>query len=43
MPDGGRAQRSVRMQAPVQIGDVVLADAAETGVNVIATRMVETV
>ncbi|WP_276936985.1 DUF1667 domain-containing protein [Faecalibaculum rodentium] len=35
--------RSVRMQAPVRIGAVILADAAETGVDVIATRMVETV
>nr|WP_276923932.1 DUF1667 domain-containing protein [Faecalibaculum rodentium] len=36
--------RSVRMQQkPGWIGAVILADAAETGVDVIATRMVETV
>ncbi|WP_423782495.1 DUF1667 domain-containing protein [Faecalibaculum rodentium] len=33
--------RSVRTATPVRIGAVILADAAETGVDVIATRMVE--
>lgn len=32
------ALRDVSVKAPVHVGDVVLADAAGTGVNVIATR-----
>ena len=33
--------RGLTVEAPVRIGDVVLVDAAHTGVNVIATRNVE--
>ena len=33
--------RGLAVEAPVRIGDVVLADAAHTGVNVVATRNVE--
>jgi CxxC motif-containing protein len=32
------ALRPVRLQAPVRIGDVVLADVCETGVDVVATK-----
>lgn len=32
------ALKTVRLQAPVRVGDVVLADAVGSGVNVIATR-----
>ncbi|WP_289688741.1 DUF1667 domain-containing protein [Faecalibaculum rodentium] len=37
----GRALRSVRTATPVRIGAVILADPAETGVDVFAARMVE--
>ena len=33
-----RALASVRVQAPVEIGDVVLANVADTGVDVVATK-----
>ena len=33
--------RALRAEAPVRIGDVMIADAAGTGVNVVATRNVE--
>ena len=36
-----RAIRRLTLAAPVRIGDVVLADAAGTGVDVLATRTVE--
>jgi len=35
-----RAIHQVKMQAPVAIGDVVLADAVGTGVDIVATRNV---
>ncbi len=35
------AIRAARAKAPVKIGDVVIADAAGTGVDVIATKAVE--
>ena len=38
--DCAAALRDVRVKAPVAIGDVVLPDAAGTGVDVIATRNV---
>ena len=31
------------MQAPVKVGDVVLADVAGTGVDIVATRVIEAV
>lgn len=33
-----RALRGVRMQAPVSIGDVVVADVCDTGVDIVATK-----
>ena len=41
MFDVVRALRAVTVCAPVRIGDVVLADAAGTGVDVVATRDVD--
>ena len=38
--DCAAALRDVRVQAPVAIGDVVLSDAAGTGVDVVATKAV---
>lgn len=35
-----RALKGVRLQAPVEIGQVVLANAAGTGINVIATKQI---
>lgn len=35
--------REVQVQAPVQIGDVLLADAAGSGADIVATRQVERV
>ena len=40
--DCAAALRDVRVQAPVAIGDVVLSDAAGTGVDVVATKAVAT-
>ena len=37
-----KAIRRVAAQAPVAIGDVILADIAGTGVDLVATRAVET-
>lgn len=39
--DVTRALRDVRVSAPVHIGDIVLANAAGTGVDMIATKDVE--
>jgi len=39
--DVRQALRSVALDAPVQIGDVALADVAGTGVDVVVTRSVE--
>lgn len=39
--DVANALESVVMEAPVAIGDVVLADVCQTGVDVIATKNVE--
>lgn len=36
-----RALKNVSVQAPVRIGQVILADAAGTGVDIIATKNVE--
>jgi CxxC motif-containing protein len=36
-----KAIKPITMKAPVQIGDVVLANAAGTGVDIVATRVVE--
>ncbi|TVR85420.1 MAG: DUF1667 domain-containing protein [Trueperaceae bacterium] len=36
-----RALHQLRLQAPVAIGDVVMADALGTGVDVVATRSLE--
>lgn len=36
-----RALKEVEVDAPVQIGEVLLADAAQTGVEVVATKTVE--
>lgn len=36
-----KALRGIQLEAPVKIGDVALADAAETGIDVIVTRNVE--
>ena len=36
-----RAMKEITVPAPVHIGDVVLHDAAHTGVDVIATKNVE--
>ena len=33
-----RALKNVTAEAPVQIGNVILADVAETGVDIIATK-----
>lgn len=33
-----QALKGVTAEAPVQIGDVILADMAETGVDIIATK-----
>ena len=41
MFDCVEALKSVEAEAPVQLGDVILADVAGTGVDVIATRTVE--
>ena len=38
-----KAVHGVRMQAPVNVGDVVLANAAGTGVDFVATRVIEKV
>lgn len=35
-----KALKNVKIQAPVHIGDVILADVAGTGVDVIATKMI---
>jgi CxxC motif-containing protein len=35
--------KGIQLTAPVQIGDVVVANAAGTGVNIIATRAVEAI
>lgn len=35
-----KALKNVKIQAPVYIGDVILADVAGTGVDVIATKMI---
>ena len=36
-----RALKGIEAEAPVQIGDVILKDAAGTGVDIVATRNVE--
>lgn len=36
-----RALKSVQVEAPVHIGDVIAADIADTGVDVVATKNVE--
>ena len=36
-----KAVHTVRVEAPVNIGDVVLADAAGTGVDFVATRVIK--
>lgn len=36
-----RALKDVELQAPVHVGDVVLADVCGTGIDVVATRTVE--
>ncbi len=41
MFDCMKALRKVRLTAPVRIGDVALADAAGTGVDVIVTKNIE--
>lgn len=38
-----RCLKNVSVQAPVRIGDVILADAAGTGVDIIATKNVDAV
>jgi len=38
-----KAVHAVRIQAPVNVGDIVLVDAAHTGVDFIATRVIEKV
>ena len=38
-----KALKDVEVKAPVAIGDVILADVAETGVTVVATKGVEAV
>ena len=38
-----KAVHAMRMQAPVNIGDVILADAAGTGVDFVATRVIKSV
>lgn len=38
-----RALKNVTVKAPVGIGDVVLADAAGTGVNIVATKAVDSI
>lgn len=39
--DVARALKDVTVKAPVHIGDVILEDAAHTGVDIIATKNVE--
>lgn len=36
-----KAVHTVKMQAPIKVGDIVLANAADSGVDFIATRVVE--
>ena len=36
-----RALKNVTAKAPIRIGDVILEDAAGTGVNIVATKAVE--
>ena len=36
-----KALKNVQVEAPVHIGDIIVADIADTGVNVIATKNVE--
>ena len=38
-----KAVHAVRMNAPVKVGDVVLANAAGTGVDMVATRVIKAV
>jgi CxxC motif-containing protein len=42
MPGILRELRGVKARAPVNVGDVILADAAGTGVDVVATRRIRT-
>ncbi|MCI8598874.1 MAG: DUF1667 domain-containing protein [Lachnospiraceae bacterium] len=39
--DGMKELKGIKIKAPIQIGDVILANLADTGIDVIATKNVE--
>lgn len=43
MFDCVRALKEVEVQAPVKIGDIILSNVAETGVDIVATKTVEVI